>query len=199
MRVLTVLAHPMPESFAAACHRRLAEALGAAGHEVRSLDLNAMGFDPVMREGERRGYFAARGADLPPDVAEQLAHLRWAEGVVFVYPTWWYSLPAMLKGWLDRVFVPEETFTLGTRLNPIVGRLTNIRLIGGISTYGSPRWWISLVARDPGRRVIMLGLKPLCARGCRTFWLGLYDMDRVTAERRRAFLDEVGRLAARIE
>jgi len=197
MRVLAVLAHPVPESFAAAVHARLVEALTAAGHEVRPLDLNATGFDPVMRADERRAYMTP-GADHPPDVAEQLAHLRWAEALVLVYPTWWYSLPAMLKGWLDRVFVPGETFTLRKGLNPIEGRLTNIRLIGGISTYGSPAWWIRYVVRDPGRKVIMHGLKPLCAKGCRAFWLGLYRMDTATAERRRAFLDEVGRLAARI-
>jgi putative NADPH-quinone reductase len=100
-------------------------------------------------------------------VAEQLEHLRWAEGVIFVYPTWWYSLPALLKGWLDRVFVPDETFELGSRLKPIVGRLTHIRLVGGISTYGSPAWWIRSVVRDPGRSLIMHGMRPLCAKGCR--------------------------------
>lgn len=196
MRVLTVLAHPVPESFVAAVHARLVAALDAAGHEVRALDLNAAGFDPVLRADERRAYMT-RGGNVPPDVAEQLGHLRWAEGVVFVYPTWWYSLPAMLKGWLDRVFVPYETFELGSGLKPILGRLPNIRLIGGISTYGSPPWWIRFVVRDPGRKVIMHGLKPLCAKGCRTFWLGLYRMDTVPEARRRAFLDEVGRLPAK--
>lgn len=196
MRVLTVLAHPVPESFVAAVHARLVESLQAAGHEVRALDLNAMGFDPVLRVEERRAY-TTRGGNVPSDVAEQLGHLRWAEGVVFVYPTWWSSLPAILKGWLDRVFVPHETFELGSGLKPIVGRLTNIRLVGGISTYGSPRWWTRLVARDPGRRVIMVGLKPLCAERCRSFWLGLYRMDTVGEAERRAFLDEVGRLPAK--
>ena len=196
MRVLTVLSHPVPESFVAAVHARLVEALNAAGHEVRTLDLYAEGFDPVMRADERRGYMSV-GANAA-GVAEHLAHLRWAEGLVLVYPTWWYSLPAMLKGWLDRVFVPGETFTLRKGLNPIEGRLTHIRLIGGISTYGSPAWWIRWVVRDPGRKVIMHGLKPLCAPGCRTFWLGLHRMDTVSEARRRAFLDEVGRLAARI-
>lgn len=194
MRVLTVFAHPVPESFNAAVHRRLVEALAAAGHEVRSLDLYAMGFDPVMRCEERRGYME-RGANAA-HVAEHLEHLRWAEGLILVYPTWWYSLPAMLKGWLDRVFVPYETFELSARLNPIKGMLPNIRLLAGISTYGSPWWWIRYVVRDPGQRVIIQGLKPLCAKGCRTRWLGLYRMDTVSEARRRAFLDRVAALAA---
>ena len=198
MRVLTVLAHPVPESFVAAAHGRLVEALGAAGHEVRALDLYAIGFDPVLRADERRSYMTP-GRNVPPDVAEQLEHLRWAEGVIFVYPTWWYSLPALLKGWLDRVFVPYETFELGSRLKPIVGRLTHIRLVGGISTYGSPAWWIRLVVRDPGRSLIMHGMRPLCAKGCRTFWLGLHRMDTASEARRLAFLDRVGRLASTLK
>lgn len=194
MRVLVVYAHPVPESFNAAVHRCLVEGLEQAGHEVRDLDLYRLGFEPAMSEGERRAYMV-RGGNAAR-VAEHLAHLRWAEGLILVYPTWWYSLPAILKGWLDRVFVPYETFELRDGLNPIEGKLRNIRLLGAITTYGSPRWWIRLVVRDPGRAVIMKGLKPLCARGCRTFWLGLYRMDTVSEARRKAFLDRVAALAA---
>jgi NAD(P)H dehydrogenase (quinone) len=180
MRVLVVYAHPVPDSFNAAVHARLLQALGRAGHEVRDLDLYGMGFAPAMSEAERRDYMT-HGANTAA-IAEHLEHLRWAEALILVYPTWWYSLPAMLKGWLDRVFVPHETFELGKGLNPILGRLTHIRL----------------VVRDPGKTVVMKGLKPLCAKGCRTFWLGLYRMDTVSEARRRAFLDRVGALAARL-
>ncbi len=196
MRILVVHAHPAPDSFNAVVCTRLLERLAASGHEVRNLDLYAAGFDPVMREAEWRAYWIP-GANTA-HIADQLAHLRWAEGLILVYPTWFYSLPAMLKGWLERVFVPYETFELRTGLNPILGKLGNIRLLGGITTYGSPRWWIRLVVRDPGKAVIMKGLKPLCARGCRTFWLGLYRMDTVSKARREAFLDRVGALAARL-
>ena len=196
MRLLVVYAHPVPESFNAAVHARLVDGLRAAGHDVRDLDLYAIGFDPVLGEAERRAYMV-RGENSAL-VADHLMALRWAEGLVFVYPTWWYSLPAILKGWLDRVFVPYETFELRDAINPILGRLTNIRLLGGISTYGSPWWWTRFVVRDPGKVVIMRGLRPLCARECRTFWLGLYRMDTASAEQRGAFLDQVGALAARL-
>ena len=197
MRMLVVYAHPVSRQLQrrGAC-RGWSRRLRRAGHEVRELDLYGIGFDPVHERGG-----AARLHDPRRQrgrIAEHLEHLRWAEGLIFVYPTWWYSLPAMLKGWLDRVFVPYETFELGKGLNPILGRLTNIRLIGGITTYGSPRWWIRLVVRDPGKTIVMKGLKPLCAKGCRTFWLGLYRMDTVSEARRQAFLDRVEALAARL-
>jgi hypothetical protein len=54
------------------------------------------------------------------------------------------------------------------------------------------------VVRDPGKTIVMKGLKPLCAKGCRTFWLGLYRMDTVSEARRQAFLDRVEALAARL-
>ena len=55
------------------------------------------------------------------NVADHVAAIRWAEALVFVYPTWWYGLPAILKGWLDRVWVPEVAFTLPGTSRPIAG------------------------------------------------------------------------------
>ena len=194
MRILLVLVHPQPESFAHAVQERASTGLQRAGHEVRLLDLYGIGFDPVMSETDRRDYHTPGLNEVR--VADQLAHLRWAEGLVFVYPTWWYSLPAMLKGWIDRVWVPFATFELPQGLAPVQGRMQNIRLIGGFSTYGSPWWWIRLVSGDPGRRVIMKGLRPLCHRRCRSFWLGHYRMDSSTPASRARFLRKVEALAA---
>jgi putative NADPH-quinone reductase len=194
MRILVVFSHPVPESFGSAIYRRLVESLEQHGHEVRGLDLYASGFNPVMSAEDRRGYHTPRVNEVP--VAEQLAHISWAEGLIFVYPTWWYSLPAMLKGWIDRVWVPFVTFELPTGLAPIRGLMQNIRLLGGISTYGSPWWWIRFVIGDPGRRIIMRGVKPLCHPRCRTFWLGHYRMDSSTPASRSTFLERVDRVAA---
>ena len=194
MRILLVLAHPQRESFAHAVQQRARAGLERAGHEVRLLDLYGIGFDPVMSEADRRDYHTPGLNEVP--VADQLAHLRWAEGLVFVYPTWWYSLPAMLKGWIDRVWVPYATFELPQGLAPVQGKMQNIRLIGGFSTYGSPWWWIRLVIGDPGRRIVMKGLRPLCHPRCRSFWLGHYRMDSSTPASRARFLRKVEALAA---
>ena len=196
MRVLLVLAHPVRESFAHAVRDSAVRGLEHAGHEVRLLDLHEIGFDPVMGAGERLDYHTPAVNEAP--VAEHLAHLRWAEGLVFVYPTWWYSLPAMLKGWIDRVWVPHATFELPEGLAPIKGRLHNIRLVGAFSTYGSPWWWVRFVIGDPGRRILLRGVKPLCHPRCRSFWLGHYRMDSSTPASRARFLRRVEALAARL-
>ncbi len=188
MRVLVVYAHPCPESFVAAVRDASLDALRAAGHEVRLLDLYAMGFDPVLSADERRAYHTA-GAN-EAGVPEHLDALRWCEGLLFVYPTWWYGLPAILKGWLDRVWVPHATFAMPEGHKPIGRVLTNIRLLGAVTTLGSPRWWWWLVGM-PGRRTLLTGLSVLCAPGCRTFWLAHHRMDHSTHATRARFLDRV--------
>jgi putative NADPH-quinone reductase len=197
MKVLLVVAHPCADSYTHACASAATAGLARAGHTVDLIDLYEERFRPAMSLAERLAYDTDEPI-LDPVIADHAARLKRTDAVVFAYPTWWSGLPAMLKGWLERVFVPHETFALRDAPNPIAGRLTNIRLLGGIATYGAPWWWIRLVVRDPGRAVVMKGLRPLCANHCRSFWLGLYRMDRGDETRRRAFLDRVGALAARL-
>lgn len=188
MRVLLVHCHPCHESFVAAIRDAALEALAAGGHEVRLLDLYEMGFDPVLSAEGRRAYHTPGLNER--DVAPHLAALRWCEALIFVYPTWWYGQPAMLKGWLDRVWVPHAAFVMPEPGKPIGRKLTNIRLIGAISTLGSPKWWWWLMGA-PGRRTLLTGLSVLCAPRCRTFWLALHRMDSASQSDRAAFLARV--------
>jgi NAD(P)H dehydrogenase (quinone) len=75
----------------------------------------------------------------------------------------------------------------GGRIRPL---LTHIKLFGVVTTYGSPRW-LTLLAGDPGRKVLMRALKPMCGSGVRSFYLAHYDMDRSTLQSRRAFIERV--------
>ena len=192
MRLLVVYCHPDPESFGAALFSTAVQALRDAGHELRPIDLYAEGFDPVMSLAERRSYLTdtARNIDA---VAEHVDALRWAEGWIVIYPTWYYSMPAMLKGWLDRVWLPGVTFEIApAKERTISGKLKHIRRFVGITTSGSPWWWLKLIG-DPGRSIFMKGLKPLYAKGCRMKWLQLHNMNHVTVDDRSAFLARVRR------
>lgn len=195
MRILLVYCHPVPESFAASIRDETIASLEARGHEVRLLDLYAIGFDPVMGAEERRRYnhLPAEHHPLP----EQIAHLRWAEGLVFVYPTWWYGLPAMLKGWLDRVWAPGVAFSMPEPNAKIGPLMTNVRLLGVITTCGAPMWW-SYIVGHPGRRTITRGIRALCARRCRTFFMAHYLMDSSTDTTRRNFLAKVRKKLAKV-
>ena len=187
MRLLIVYCHPCKESFNAAIFSVARSEAEKAGHEVRLIDLYASGFNPAMGAEERRRYHEA-GAN-EELVTEHLALLRWCEGLVLVYPSWWYGPPAMLKGWIERVWVPHATFELQPP-KPIGRVLTNIRLIGIVTTLGAPwRWW-SLIIGDPGR-ILLRALCVLGSQKCRTFWLGLYRMDTADKTKRKQFLGKV--------
>ncbi len=194
MRILVIHAHPVDTSFGAALSRQVRTTLEGRGHEVRVLDLYRMGFDPVLSPDEHLAYETAGPHRAALD--EHIDAIKAAEGLIFVYPTWWYGLPAILKGWLDRVWLPEVSFSLPNDDGPIRPLMQNIRLLGGVSTYGASWWWTRYIG-DPGRRTIMRGVHSLCARSCRTFWLALHNMDSSTDAGRTAFLQRVERRVAR--
>lgn len=188
MRALVVHAHPVPDSFNTALARLACETLAAKGHDVRLLDLYQMNFDPVMRKEERQAYHD-RGSNVVP-VREHLAHLAWCTGLVFVYPTWWYGQPAILKGWLDRVLVPHAAFAMPEGNQPVQPLMQHIGCLGGISTYGAS-WLFTRWVGDPGRRIVMRGLRSLIHPRAKTFWTALHKMDSVTDADRHAFMTKV--------
>ena len=99
-RILLIYCHPRPDSYCAALREVATEALKSAGHVVEVRDLYAEGFYPVL-DAEERGRYYDEG-DHRPDIGSHVASLLRAEALVFVYPTWWFSPPATLKGWFDR-------------------------------------------------------------------------------------------------
>lgn len=189
MRIQVIHAHPLPDSYNRALFDRIVATLGERGHEVIATDLYAQGFAPALTVAERGSYYA------PPydasEVASYVETLRSVDGLIFCFPHWWFGMPAILKGYVDRVWGPGIAFdpdAAGGRIKPL---LTNIRLFGVVTSYGSPWWFARLVAGDPGRKVMMRALRPLCARGSESFYLAHYDMDRSTPASRAAFLARV--------
>ena len=142
-----------------------------------------------MTEPERRSYYQPPYAE--EEVAPLVRQLRQADGIIFCFPHWWFSMPAMLKGYFDRVWAPGAAFKHdlnGGRIEPL---LTNIKLFGVVTTYGSPWWLTRIVMQDPGRKVLFRALKPMCGPGVRSFYLAHYDMDRSTPASRQAFAERV--------
>ena len=195
MRLLLILAHPLWDSYTARVATTARESLVANSHEVDWLDLYQEGFDPRLTEAERASYFAERydGAA----VAGLIARLMAAEGIVLVFPQWWFGFPAILKGYFDRVFAPGIAFTHG-EAGGILPRLANIRLFYALTTTGSPWWVVWLVMGDPVRRVLKRGLASMCARDVRFRMLSLHDMDRIDDAKRLAHLERVRALMAQV-
>jgi putative NADPH-quinone reductase len=186
-RALVLFAHPCPESFSAALHGVVVERLTAAGWDVDDCDLNAEGFDPVLSEAERRGYHEVPG-NLGP-VADHVERLRAADALVMVFPVWNFGYPAILKGFLDRVFLPGVSFRLEEgKVRP---NLTRIRKLAAVTTYGGTRMR-ALLAGDPPRKCVTRAVWHVC-RPDKMRYLALYDMNRASAAARGAFLARVGR------
>lgn len=192
MRVLLVLAHPDPGSFSHAVAARAVAGLESAGHQVRVLDLYAEGFVAAMSAAEREAYHTDHPV-LDAQVAEHVQAILHAEALVFVYPTWWSSLPAILKGWLERTMVPGVAFVFHPRTQKVRPGLTHVRRVVGISTYGSGRLYVKLI-NDNGRRTLLRALRLNTGWRTRTTWLGMYRLDGSSDEQRAAFLDRVDAL-----
>lgn len=109
-----------------------------------------------------------------------------AGALVFVYPTWWSGLPAILKGWFERVMVPGVGFVFDERTGKVKPGLGNVGHLVGISTYGSPRTAVRVI-NDNGRRTITRALRLSCGARVRTRWLGLYGVDTSTDVARDEF------------
>lgn len=192
MRLLVIFCHPSEKSYGATLYELACRTLRASGHDLRCHDLYREGFDPVLSTEEWQNYLTRTDMIIAKH-PDHVADVQWAEGLVVIYPTWYYGAPAMLKGWLERVWLPGITFEVsdGKQRRP-KPKLSNIRLFVGITTSGSPWWWIRLI-RDPGRSLWTRGLRVLFNRRCKVVWQQLYNMNHTTDADRDRFLAQVER------
>jgi putative NADPH-quinone reductase len=187
MRVFVLYAHPVETSFAAAVHRAAVEALGKAGHEIDDCDLNAENFDPVMTRQDRLDYHNVEinRSRVSPYVERLLA----ADALLLSFPVWNMGFPAILKGFVDKVFLPGVSFTLSER-GDYTPSLHNIRRLGVACTYGGDRLR-TFLAGDPCRRFVTRSLLHNCAPGAKCDYVALHDMNHTRADSRAAFLKRV--------
>lgn len=195
MNVLVVCAHPVGDSLTQAAAEAAVRGWTRGGHHVAELDLYDIGFRPAMSLEERRAYHSDRPL-IDAQAAEHAALVQAADTLVFVYPTWWGGLPAILKGWLERVLVPGVAFVFDDAGKVRPG-LQHVRRIVGISTYGSP-WTVVKMLQDGGRRTLLRALRMSCGLRTRTTWLGLYSVDTSGDSDRAAFLDRVEHTMVRL-
>ncbi|WP_448091801.1 NAD(P)H-dependent oxidoreductase [Pseudomonas lini] len=142
-RILVILGHPSSNSFCGALAERYAQSALRAGHEVRQLWLGKMDFDPVLRKGYQHVQ------PLEADLRRAQADILWAEHLTLVYPIWWGSVPALLKGFLDRVLLPGFAFKYRE------GKAFPDKLLHGRSahllvTMDTPPWYYRWIYRMPG-------------------------------------------------
>ena len=185
MNALVVYCHPVEGSFCSAMRDAAISGLRAAGHTVDLIDLAAEHFNPVMSMSEWDTYQQGNG-DVPVGLERDVALVKSAEIIVFVYPTWWGGLPAQLKGWLERVMLPGTAFVFNEN-NKVRPGLVNIRRIHIASTFGSPWIYVRLV-NDNGRRILARAFRLNTSLRTRVSTSSLYAMDTATDQSRKTFL-----------
>jgi NAD(P)H dehydrogenase (quinone) len=188
VRVHVVYAYPMREGLAALLHQTVVSSLIEAGHEVDDLDLYAEGFDPVLSDEDRTIYHDVEINQRR--IKPYIDRLQAADALVLCHPVWNFGWPAMLKGWFDRTFLPEVSFTMaGGKLAP---GLTNIRKLATVTTYGVDRLR-ALYLGDPPRMNATRFLKVVCAKDVEVQYLALYGINNMTPEKVTAFVAKVRR------
>lgn len=189
MEVLLVLAHPDGASLCGQLAETISRRLHRGGHRVDRIDLYAEGFDPVMSSAERVAY----ETDAPLLAEETRRHaelVRAASGLVFVYPTVAAGLPAILKGWLDRVLVTGVAFVLDPRTNTVRPALHDIRRLGVVTT-NPMRRTTAMAVNDAGRRTLLRTLRLVCHPRARRTQHVLYRSERRSTAECNVFVSEV--------
>jgi NAD(P)H dehydrogenase (quinone) len=146
MKILVINAHPEPQSFCSSLFHSAVAALERNGHQIQTSDLYTMGFDPVS---DRRNYTTTKNPDhLKPqieemhasevggfssDLEDEMRKVEWCDLMIWQFPLWWFSVPAILKGWFDRVFAMGRFYGYGHiyETGVLQGRMAMLSLTTG--------------------------------------------------------------------
>jgi len=150
-KVLIINGHPDKESFCFALAERYKKGADAAGAECKLVHLIDLKFNPILTFGYRKI------SELEPDLLKMQQEITAADHLVFVYPNWWSTLPALLKGFIDRVFVP--TFAFKYRPNsPFWDKLLQGKTARLIVTMDTPQWYYWLINKNAGHNAMKVGI-----------------------------------------
>jgi NAD(P)H dehydrogenase (quinone) len=153
MNVFIVLAHPEPQSFNAAMFRTAVDVLVKAGHEVKTSDLYAMQFNPVSGRHnfttikdpnylklQIEELYATEAKGFAEAIESEIQKIEWCDLMIWQFPLWWFGLPGILKGWVDRVFAMGRTYGGGRMYG--AGVFRGKRALLSLTTGGQPSAYV---------------------------------------------------------
>ena len=194
MKTLIIFNHPHAGSFCSAIREAVCNGLKKGGHEHKIIDLDKDGFNPVMREKDLKAFVQAGrigedGLDgVDPIVLRYMKKLRWAEHIVMIFPIWWMTMPAMMKGFVDKVIFPGVAYKMEN--GKLVSMLSGLKQVTIISTMNTPS--------DVYKDIFGNSLEGSLIKG--TFnqigihdvrWISLNMVKQVGDEKRWLWLDEI--------
>lgn len=194
MEVLIVYTHPNPRSFNRAVLEAFTRGLGEGGHTFEVVDLYAIGFDPRLGLAD---YVQFTGKQMPQDILEQQEKVARADALVFIHPIWWVGWPAMLKGWIDRVFSYGFAYQF-TERGGIEGLLKYKKALLINTTYYSEEDYEFLGIRDAMEKTLVEFTLKCC--GIQDVkYVFLYSVEAVDNKTRWKYLEQVFRLGKELQ
>ena len=176
-KILVILGHPDSESFSGALADAYAEGARSGGAEVRCLRLGEFEFDPVL---------SGKGRHEPPaetDLVTSQESLTWADHVVFAYPIWWATPPALLKGFIDRVLLPGFAYQSSGEKNKMAEPLLGGRTAHLLITMDSPSWYYRWFTGRPNHKMMKRGVLHFC--GIKPVRISEYTPIKTSSEEQR--------------
>lgn len=153
--IVVILGHPDSNSYCASLAESYVKAAEEKGHNLKLFKLGDARFDPILHHGHNQRQ------ELEPDLVEIREAIQWASHIVFVYPIWWGSIPALLKGFIDRTFLPGFAFRY--RPNSIWwDRLLAGRSAHLIVTMDTPPWYYRWIYKMPGHNQMKITILEWC-------------------------------------
>lgn len=187
-KILVLLGNPDIGSFSGSLVDAYVETAKEAGHEVERVNIEDMQFDPVLH----RGYKEIQA--LEPDLVDMQKKWQWADHIVIIYPNWWCTMPAKLKGMFDRMYLPGFAFNFDKQSKKLIKRLTGktARVIVVAGTHSPFMTWLKFGDFTNEIQHGILGFAGIKAK-VSTFG----PSDRVSDERRASWVEKVRALAKR--
>lgn len=186
-KILIINGNPDAESFCHALQQRYKEGAEAVGDEIRELTLSDMTFDPILKYGFRKR------TELEPDLQCAWEAIKWAEHIVWIYPIWWGTAPALLKGFIDRMFLPGFAFEYQGK-SPFPKKLLAGRTSEIIVTMDTPVWYYKWIYKNVGVRQIKKNVGDFCGikNICTTY---VTAVKTSTKEKREQWLNKIAQIA----
>ncbi|MCM3146235.1 NAD(P)H-dependent oxidoreductase [Brevibacillus sp. MER 51] len=190
MNILVIIGHPDPESYCSALAHAYMKGAEGKDAQIRTIDLSQIAFDPNLKYGYRKR------TELEDDLKEAQDLIRWADHLVIVYPTWWGTMPAILKGFFDRVLLPGFAYKYREG-SPLWDKLLTGKTAHLILTMDTPSWYNRLIYWQAGHLVMKRNILKFC--GIKP--VKVTEISGVNAsaeEKRKKWLEKVKQLGERL-
>lgn len=187
--ILIINGHPDKESFCSALAESYKSGALNANSNVKLVHLIDLKFDPILTYGYRKI------SKLEPDLIQIQQDILWADHLVFVYPNWWATFPALLKGFIDRVFVPGFAFKYREN-SPFWDKLLKGKTARLIVTMDTPWWYYWLINKRPGHNAMKIGVLEFC--GIKPVKIKVFSPVKSSEEaKRKKWLQEIEQLGTK--